>query len=303
MGLVSLLVAASLVQAPAPDLSTVLQRAATYVAQFYARFSGIVAEEDYTQSWRKLVRVTPRGAVQNQREQDVGERRLRSDLALLHPAGGDEWLQFRDVFDVDGSPVRDRQDRLSKIFLDPSATTLDRIARIKAESARYNLGDIERNLNTPLFALQILLPYRQTRFRFKRTGRRDIANLDLAPDANGVFHASTEVWVIEYDEVSHPTLIRTGAPKPTRDLPAHGRFWIEPSTGRVLMTELRAGNRDIKGTIDVSYQSEPLLGLLVPVEMREDYRDGNGSHVTGVARYGRFRQFDVRVDETFFLKR
>ena len=48
--------------------------------------------------------------------------------------------------------------------------------------------------------------------------------------------------------------------------------------------------------IDVSYQSEPLLGLRVPVAMHERYR-ARSDRVEGVATYGRFRQFQVRTDE------
>ena len=71
-----------------------------------------------------------------------------------------------------------------------------------------------------------------------------------------------------------------------------GRFWIEPATGRVLMSELVAEPLQVRATIDVSFQSEPLLGMLVPIEMRERYEDRRvTSLVTGRATYGRFRQF------------
>ena len=51
-------------------------------------------------------------------------------------------------------------------------------------------------------------------------------------------------------------------------------------------------------SVDVQYQEEASLGLLVPIEMRERYdvrRDS--SRVDGTATYGRFRQFQVKVDE------
>ena len=83
-----------------------------------------------------------------------------------------------------------------------------------------------------------------------------------------------------------------------RDLSARGRFWIEPATGHVLASELVAEDFSIKGTIDVDYESESAVGLLVPSEMRERYdirRDG--SRVDGAAVYSRFRQFQVTVDE------
>ena len=64
------------------------------------------------------------------------------------------------------------------------------------------------------------------------------------------------------------------------------------------MSELIAEDPNVLATIDVSYQSEPLLGLLVPIEMRERYDvRGDGSRITGAATYGKFRRFSVQVDE------
>ena len=62
-------------------------------------------------------------------------------------------------------------------------------------------------------------------------------------------------------------------------------------TGHVLMSELVAEDRAVRATIDVSYQSEPLLGMLVPIEMRERYEGRRDNALTeGHATYGRFRQ-------------
>ena len=81
-------------------------------------------------------------------------------------------------------------------------------------------------------------------------------------------------------------------------MPAHGRFWIDPSTGQVTASEMIAEDPLIKGTIDVEYQLEPAVALLVPVAMRERYEiRRDGSRVEGTATYGRFRQFQVKVDE------
>jgi hypothetical protein len=285
-----------------PDLTAVLARAGAYVTRFYEQLSGIVAEEEYVQTWRRTT-TTFFGGHSIENTDRTRTRRLRSDLALVHPIGSNEWLQFRDVFEVDGGAVTDRSERLTKLFLESSDGASEQAARIRRESARYNLGDIARNVNTPLLALKILVPSEQHRFRFKRTAKRQADTVKLAPDHAGVFRVSTEVWVIEYDEVSHPTLIRTGVPVADKDIEAHGRFWIEPDTGRVIMTELRARDGHVSGLIDVSYQSEPLLSLLVPVEMREEYSNDAGSHITGIATYGKFRQFQVNVDEKFLIKK
>lgn len=287
---VVLLVAARPRAAQEPTLATVLERAAGYVADFHRRLSSIVAEERYVQDWRppwqrRLGGRTP-----------VSHRELLSDLLLVKPGQSAAWMEFRDVFEVDGTPIRDRSERLVKMFLEPSSSTARQIGKILNESARFNIGDVTRNVNTPLFSLQFLEAANQPRFTFKRTGdgRPGTITRDAAP-ADGAFRVSTEVWAIAYHETQSHTIIRTTQAK---DLKSHGRFWIDPATGRVLMSELVAEPRQVRATIDVSFQSEPLLGMLVPIEMRERYETRRlTSLVTGRATYGRFRQFQVNVDE------
>ena len=290
-----------------PTLAAVLGRAGVYVTEFQRQFSGIVAEERYVQDVKSFgSHCDPAGlyaATYNCKGRLANPMRseLRSDLLLVKAGAAGEWLQYRDVFEVDGQPVRDRTDRLTRLFLDPSASSAGQIGRILDESARYNIGDIRRNVNVPTLALTFLIPANQPRFKFRRTTERLPATAGSLSGAEGVFRVSTEVWVVEYQEVRRGTLIHTQNHK---DLPSRGRFWIEPSSGRVLMTELLAKNHDVRATIDVSYQSEPLLGLPVPIEMREWY-DGlrNGSRIEAVATYGKFRQFQVNTNETFLIKK
>ena len=92
-----------------PSLATVLARAATYVADYQTRLAGIVAEEHYRQN----VQTTSRGGRQTRQF-----RQLRSDVLMVKPAGADRWLQFRDVFEVDRKPIRDRDQRLYKLFVE-----------------------------------------------------------------------------------------------------------------------------------------------------------------------------------------
>lgn len=292
-GSLSLVVAfAAAGTAQEPKLETVVARAAAYVAGFERQLSSIVAEEHYVQDWTAL----PKGwRLLSERR----HRELASDLLLVKPSGGDGWMQFRDVFEVDRTPVRDRNERLVTLFLQPAHSVETQVARILDESARYNIGNIQRTVNTPIFPMAFLEPVNQPRFRFFRT--KDQIPLTARTDAPGgsastpAFRVSTDVWVVRYEEVRRNTMIRTTN---LRDLPSHGRFWIEPDTGRVLMSEIVAEDRAVRATIDVSYQSEPLLGLLLPIEMRERYEDRrNGSLVVGRATYGRFRQFQVSVEE------
>jgi len=278
---VALMWASSSAQEPA--LETVLARAAAYVVEFQRQLSGVVAEEQYIQDVRyplaTSTRVNPLLA---------RHRELKADLLLVKPVGADRWIQFRDVFDVDGKAVRDRNERLMHLFLAPDASSASQVQRIADESSRYNIGNLYRTVNVPVLALVILDPANQARFKFKRSDHHE-ALLE---------HGSTkppELWVIDYQEVQKQTIIRTTN---GRDLSARGRFWIEPATGQVVASELVAEDLTIKGIIDVDYAIEPAINLLVPVSMRERYdltRDR--SRVTGVATYTNFRQFQVKVDE------
>ena len=301
---IALVLAARPAAAEEPKLATVLERAGAYVTELQHQLSGIVAEERYTQ---EITAFSKRGGCRsastyqsalNCRGQLVVPIRadLRSDLLLVKPTGANEWVQFRDVFEADGKQVRDRSDRLTRLFLNQSPSARVQVGRILEESARFNIGEITRNVNVPVFALQFLLPANQGRFRFSRTRDRVPETFASRDAPTAAFRTSTEVWVVEYRETQTSTMIRTSE---RTDLPSRGRFWIEPSTGRVLMSELIARDRTVTAIIDVSYQSEPLVGFLVPIEMRERYESRNGERIKGDARYGQFRQFQVNVDETF----
>jgi hypothetical protein len=265
-------------QPPAePSLTAVLDRAAAYVARFQERLSRVVAEEHYVQDWHS----TRAGHARR-----LAHRELRSDLILMRVGHDTSWTEFRDVFEVDGRAIRPRDGRLVDLL--QHAADVVQASAIVAEGARFNIGDVERNVNTPLFALRFLERANQRRFTFRRAsdGARTAEPSGTAPD-DRVFRVSTEVWVIAYRETQVPTLIRSADRK---NQSAAGRFWIEPATGRVLVSELTVGDRNMRATIDVSFQSEPLLDMLVPVAMRERYEARRSKTVLeGRATYGRFR--------------
>jgi hypothetical protein len=265
-----------------PTLESVLVRAGLYVIELQRQLSGIVAEEDYVQDVRPSISGTFSQASAR------AHRELKSDLLLVRPIGADRWMQFRDVFDVDGLPVRDRSERLMKLFVAPSSSTATQAEQIAQESSRYNIGNLLRTVNVPVLALAILEPMHQPRFVFKRIEKRAEAPVRSAATL-------TPVWVIGYREVQPQTIIRTTN---FRDMPSRGRFWIEPETGRVLATELIAEDITVRGVVTVGYDLEPALHVMVPIEMKERYDLRRGpSPVTGVATYRSFRQFQVKVDE------
>jgi hypothetical protein len=269
-----------------PSLATVLERAGDYVASFQRQLSGVVAEETYIQDVREPM---PTGTVPRApMRTGPMHRELKSDLLLVKPERADRWIQFRDVFEVDGHPVRDRSERLMKLFVEPTLSTASQVDQIVSESARYNIGNVMRNINVPVFALLILDSEHRDHFKFARAGNG-------APSIAGDLKIIEGIWVIRYEETGHGTMITTTF---GRDLPSRGRFWIDPTTGRVLMSELVAEDTLVAGTVVVKYQPDVLADLLVPVAMRERYLERrNNARIDGAATYGKFRQFQVKVDE------
>lgn len=254
-------------------LDTILTRANLYVAEFVNRFSNVVTEERYLQE-------TSTTSVRGSRP---GNRReLKSDFLLVKPSEANGWIPFRDVFEVDGVRVRDREQRLAALFLKPSQTALDRANAIADEGARYNLGfrDMKRTVNNPLLALAFLQRDARERFRY---------SLDKRDPASG-----PNVWIVEYREQTRPTLIRGAADK---DMPSHGRFWIDVETGRVAKSELLLDDPSVSAEIVTSFKGDERFQVNVPVEMSERYLLINGNLVTGTATYGRFRQFGVTTEQ------
>jgi hypothetical protein len=63
---------------------------------------------------------------------------LRSDVALTL-TGRNQWVAYRDTFDVDGVPVRDREERLQRLL---GSGAWEQAARIAEQNARFNLAKV-----------------------------------------------------------------------------------------------------------------------------------------------------------------
>jgi hypothetical protein len=262
-------VVALLVTLPLPAASEdvtreqLLQRAAAYVREFVDRFSSVVAEETLVQET-----TIPRR-----------KRTLRSDYLFVRFPGEMSWTSFRDVFDVDGKPVRDHEERLTKLFVQPSGDARRRAADIADASARYNLLDIG-TINHPLLAMAFMQDFYQPRFRFI------LAGLD-----KGV---GPKIRKVQFQEFQSPTLIKGNS---NADVFTRGLVWIDEDTGRLAKTELRIGSQSAPVSIITVFKLDETLGIDVPVEMRDWYPDRSGE-IRGVATYGRFRRFNVTTEET-----
>ena len=105
LALIAVMLAAGVISAQddGPSLEVVLERAGKYVAEYQKGLRGIVAEEEYFQNYTTS-RGSPGARGRTMRE----GRQLRSDLLLVKLGEAERWMQFRDVFEVDKKPVRDR---------------------------------------------------------------------------------------------------------------------------------------------------------------------------------------------------
>ena len=85
-------------------------------------------------------------------------RQLQSEILLFRVPGSVEWVAFREVQSVDGAPPSDVRLRSSATLADTSMPLVARVGRLVEASARYNLGDFVRTINTPTFAPIVLRP-------------------------------------------------------------------------------------------------------------------------------------------------
>ena len=253
-------------------IDALLERVAAYLDGYERRLPAIVAEETYLQ--RASVEGRP----------GIEARTLRSDLLAI--ADDDYgWLSFRDVFEVDDRPVRDRNERLTELFLRPHSDRQAQALRIAAEGARFNLNvpgfDVHRTVNTPLVALRFARRPEQWRSRFRTRGRARVDGL-LA-------------IVLEFEERATPRVIAS-----SDGAAARGRFWVEQDSGRIHRSELSfetkvTGQKGVARTrVRVSFARDAHVGEWVPSTMEEEYQVPPAL-IEGLASYSKFRRFTVET--------
>ena len=253
---VLLLVAALPEAARAQDkrLAQLLAAVATYVETYEPQLSAMVAQEDYTQTVR--------------RGPERDKQHSISDFLFLKLPGATNWVGFRDVYSVDGEPVREKEDRFSAI-LKSGEDVEKRAAELAAESARYNLGWVVRQNNNPTLVLGWLARDVQRRFVFELEGRKSVSG--------------TRCQMVRFREVETPTLIRG---RDFTNLISSGSF-CATDDGRVWRTEHQPPGRV---AVAVTYAFDPQFAMLVPSEMQEEY---GAERIQCVARYSKYRRFSV----------
>jgi hypothetical protein len=255
------------------DLEAVLQRATDYVAQYEGDLGNLIGAEEYTQnaSW-----ISPQNRLSVTRRE---RRRLSSDFLIIQV--GTEWVALRKVNSVDGFKEKQTEPAFEDAFDTSPEANLKRLESMKDESARYNIGDVLRNINLPTFALKVLRKSEVSRFTFERGGTDKIEGV--------------RTWEIRFRERTGRALVSGGNGEA---LYSHGSVWIEPETGRVLRTEFDVENPyskpHIKAEATVTYTAGKKVKMLVPSLMAEHY-ESELHNIDCRADYSNFRPFEVDV--------
>ena len=188
---------------------------------------------------------------------------------------GEGWMPFRDAYEVKGAKVRNRNERLLKLFEGGDQERFEKAAKLNEATASHNLGNVARTINIPTLAMMFLHPRVNERFEFTDEGEETIAGRVLRRAA--------------YREVARPTLIKTTR---GRDLALTGHIWIDPFTGTVVKTDLNAADPAVRCAITVTYRKDDALDFWVPSQMDEYYKAALSlDEVLATATYSNVRRF------------
>ncbi len=249
-----------------------------YLVRYSENLSTLVAEEEYTQRQPDVTQVS---------------RRLNSDVVFIGHKGG-SISAFRDLYAVDNNPVRQRDDRLLKLF----DTTIIAAAHAQAEALtdealRYYMSPNLRMLDLPTLALDYLRPLNQDGSDF---------SLDGVRNQDGV-----QVAALRFKARGSSDAVPT-PPGATTD----GRVWVEVATGTIRQTELIVHGKGFNFSATTKYSLDRALGIWVPTELlqRVDLTSAPGGFSNmgagGIAaarlslesrsRYSKFRRNTERFD-------
>ena len=161
----------------------------------------------------------------------------------------------------------------------PNSNALEQARRIASEGARFNLSPgstkFNRTLNVPFTALRFLRRPWQPRSIFT------------------IAHGEPSKVTLNFKEREHPRLIGT------RDnIASEGTFVVDPTSGRILSTDLIVPSRDVYARFKVEYVEHPELKLWLPATMVESYNIPGNAMLDGRATYSNFRMFRVETSTT-----
>jgi hypothetical protein len=261
------LTTASVASRPADAAPEILARVGIYVQQLEARLAVLIGDEVYQQDvWG---RSSARGS-------HKASRTMRSEIMFMWLAQEQVWLSIRNILTVDGRFIPDSKARLDHVLAMPTFDAMTRLFQIKAESARYDLGQVWRTTGDPSLVLRFLLPASQDRFAFSVKGDERLAG--------------EHVVKIAFVERDAPTAIDFNG----RDVLSKGEIWVRPTDGAVVRTHLQVDTpTHLKVSIAVRYAHDDRLDVWVPSRMDERYDEESGEATTCSATYSHFRRFET----------
>ena len=258
------------------DLSekALVARASKYVAEYEKQFAFLIADEDYRQ---KLFDADGRLAQ---------TRILKSELFMTYLIADGEWLAVRDVMEVDGARISNRDDL--RALLSRGQEIRGSIGKVIARNAQYNIGRIERNFNEPTLPLLLLDAKRTSRINFDRR--------NVTQDGN------TTLVTLAFEERGSPTLVSARNEGPIR---SKGEFVMDAATGTIRRTVFLLARPGVDIRLETTYSLDPKLEMWLPAIFLERYESGGQGGrrrnndaiphevIEGEANYSNYRRFGV----------
>src|SRR5688500_6796945 len=155
---------------PGSGFTTVLSSAMRYAMNYEQRFALLAADETYVQELLRppnpgdnLSLSHPGGGMRGGGTMNL--QTIKSDYLLVQLGGdGEGFMPFRDTYEVKGRKLRERNDRLLKLFTSNDKSRFEKAAELSSDSAKYNVGNVARTINIPLLAMMFLHPRVNERF-------------------------------------------------------------------------------------------------------------------------------------------
>lgn len=242
----------------------VLAAATSYLKAYQEALQFVIADEQTVQE------------VFDERERRRARRETSGDFFLAWVPADGGWLSVRDIRKVDDKPVEAGEDLRGLLNRGSMAS----IGRAMADrNARYNIGVVTRNFNEPMFALMILDPRNQPRFRFERksVGRGD---------------AGTYV-TLTFTERDRPTLVQAASGGPVF---TSGELVLDAATGRLQRSLVIMKDGPTAAQLTTTFTENEKLKLWLPATMQERYTHSSPrlkETVVVESTYTNYRRFEV----------
>ena len=240
---------------PAPQLPELLKAGGDYVATYATKVSGVTLEEQFM-------------LIENSSGQMGIPRRIGSDVVIVNVGG--EITGLRDIYALDSKATRERSPRITQVLAQPTPANWQTAQRYARENAQFFQANVVLWFNDPTMALQFIAGRNQARSTFKLEGNKKMNGVQVY----GVGFKETEAKGAKY-------LLAAAAEGNPR---SSGRFWIDPATGGIHMTELWIESETDSARMQVKYAPDGKLSILLPLEASHTFESrekGTGMNAMG----------------------